>query len=178
MRYVFDMDGVLIDTRKAVEAAYARAGVTMPAEAWGLRWQEWCSREAHDRKNAMYPTMLNLYARELPAFKILQQFGGSVLTSASTHAARLVQEYLRFPFHLVGAGCTTDDKIGVLKTIRGGVVYVDDDLRKGLAIMQGARCRFIHARPDKIGHFDLYNFRQEIEASWTSSYWPQDVTSG
>lgn len=177
MRYVFDMDGVLIDTRKAVEAAYAKAGMIMPAHAWGKPWQEWCPKEVHSLKQVYYPICLSLYARELPAFRVLRDLGGSVLTSASQYAAELVQEYLRYPFHLIGTGCSTVDKITALRGIKGGALYIDDDLRKGLTIMHGSGCRFVHARADKIGHYDLYDSTGKITASWTSSFWPQDVTN-
>ena len=38
---VFDVDGVLVDTRELVVQAYRDVGVEMPENAWGLPWHEW-----------------------------------------------------------------------------------------------------------------------------------------
>jgi len=38
---IFDLDGVLVDTRDLVCEAYRHVGVTMPDDAWGKAWHEW-----------------------------------------------------------------------------------------------------------------------------------------
>ena len=61
--FVFDMDGTLIDSYRATQAAYRQAakelGVTLPVNFWGQPAAQWhCSSALHTRKTKLYSTMV------------------------------------------------------------------------------------------------------------------------
>lgn len=86
-RFVFDLDGTLLDTRQAVKEAYRAAGVEMPDECWGLPWREWLTMpnaaEIHKRKNVYYYKTVSIYAKRMPLFSIALQGQYPVITGAS-----------------------------------------------------------------------------------------------
>jgi phosphoglycolate phosphatase-like HAD superfamily hydrolase len=75
VQVIFDIDGVLVDSRAAVRAAYASAGIDMPEDAWDKPWQDWLTKMVgsydravmiHSAKNNSYLTHLS--ARVTPLF--------------------------------------------------------------------------------------------------------------
>jgi hypothetical protein len=85
MIQVFDMDGVLVDTREANEWAYRQCGVEPPPDHHTRPWQEWCTKEQHDAKAETFPEGLKLHGRELPLLEqALNASIAVVLTNAST----------------------------------------------------------------------------------------------
>ena len=98
-RYVFDLDGTLIDTREAVRQAYRAAGLEeFPDDAWGKPAREWLRDEAvHTRKNALYPEMLRRYARKLPLLGLCLNIHAPVITGASPMAASHVSDFINDP---------------------------------------------------------------------------------
>ena len=82
-RWVFDLDGTLIDTREANLGAYRAAGVEPPEDFAVRPWQDWCDPVTHNVKGALLPKFLANHGRVLPALKILEAFGGHILSNAS-----------------------------------------------------------------------------------------------
>jgi beta-phosphoglucomutase-like phosphatase (HAD superfamily) len=143
--FVFDLDGVLIDSRQAVEAAYRDAGVEMPSAAWGLPWQSWLidlcgsdekAREVHALKNELYPQKLLEHAQRLPAADIVSALWFMdphqvrIITGASDRATLAVLEVLNLNRIQYACGLTSQDKTDILRAfVRFGYnmgMYFDD----------------------------------------------------
>lgn len=134
----FDLDGVLIDSRTAVEKAYQLAGVEMPVHAWGKAAHEWLAdtglnaKVIHERKQRLYPQALRLYARVLSGANVLRTLKAAgyscmIVTSASILSAMDALEYIDLMGQAeVFAGLQRDKKPGLLER-HGAVCYVDDD---------------------------------------------------
>lgn len=91
--WVFDLDGTLVDTRKAVEEAYHLAGVHMPPEMWGRPWQQWLNNaRVHSLKNKLYHQTLRQYGVKLPLLEVALQLDAPVLTGASSAAVRTIMQ--------------------------------------------------------------------------------------
>jgi phosphoglycolate phosphatase-like HAD superfamily hydrolase len=155
MSVVFDLDGTLADTRKAVEMSYSYFGVRMPKDAWGKPWQEWLPDAAgsfkdacliHVAKNEIYPKMINRYARRLPpadlAFKLFENnIPIQVLTGASEDATISVLNFLQLTgmIKVLGTGMTFEQKNKKIYAAwmssciawngrQEPMIYIDDDL--------------------------------------------------
>jgi hypothetical protein len=145
---VFDLDGVLVDTRQAVYHAYAEAGVVMPRSAWGSPWQSWLidlcdhdpdrASDVHDHKSGVYPAMLKKYAVALPLsyyFNSLQRRGFPVfvITGASLEGASAAMKIGKIDTeNLYDYGLTTRQKTKTLAYFSAnlfdvGVYYDDQD---------------------------------------------------
>lgn len=147
MLAVFDLDGVLADTRSAVRDAYAIAGVAMPDEAWGHPWMTWlpkylggnvlAARELHTRKTIAYAEMVRTgQVSELPAAGVVRALTRRtppsvlVLTSASMDSARPLMHALHLKTNiLAGVQLTLSQRVGMVTEwahISPGA-YFDDD---------------------------------------------------
>lgn len=126
MRLVFDLDGTLVRTREANQAAYASIGVDPPIDFDVRPWQEWCSPEDHARKVEVFPKYLATMATTLPTLSILRATGGSILTNChrkSWEAIKTVFPELRA--YVIFYEKTPDEKISLLNAGKPGV-YFDD----------------------------------------------------
>lgn len=147
---VFDIDGVIIDSREMVREAYSACGVVMPDDAWGKPWQEWLpkqisnkglARAVHKEKTERYLQMIaserpmTLPGYELARFLMNRGLADVFfLTGADHRAAALILETLRFSkMQLLRANATRVQKIAALRkhlhenTHCGRVIYIDDD---------------------------------------------------
>lgn len=127
IRWVFDLDGTLMDTREAVKHAYLLAGVRMPNDAWGKPWREWTTKDVHDKKNAMYPIALHNFASPLPLLDYAVKLRSHILTAASLDAVLALKQVgwlpARTPFT---SELSREQKVDWLRH-HGWGVYVDDD---------------------------------------------------
>ena len=112
---IFDMDGVLIDSRFAVEESYRMSGVKMPAGSWGKSWREWLPETVgsfkkavwvHEIKNIHYRHILPKYMKELyPATLarglIAEGAKCELITAASREAAELVLSLLELDMYIL-----------------------------------------------------------------------------
>jgi len=133
------MDGVLMDTRRAVEEAYRAAGVPIPEGMYGIPYREWMpaivgSVEESDRivetKNLLLPEMLDRYGSVLPPTRVARELLDSgavavVLTAASPAATHIVLERTGLEEIPVVLRCTPQRK---LEMVRWWSVssYIDD----------------------------------------------------
>jgi hypothetical protein len=157
---VFDMDGVLIDSKAYVQSAYHFAGVEMPDGAWGRPWKDWlvdaCGGDLdkattiHRAKNETYMRILEAGTfEELPGSHVahtLQQRGVPVhfLTSASVQVARMVINRLDLGAeNIIGSGCALEDKVRILNVRPIPGYYVDDHHILGLEICARAEWDFV-----------------------------------
>lgn len=167
--FVFDIDGVLIASRRLVTYAYQAAGVEMPDAAWGLPWQEWlpdllgdydAAGRAHEAKTRVYLEMLedDLSTFRLPSADIAaglersRPSSVSYITGASPKAARAVLGRLGLDSsRLIGSEVPVSARAPYLRIIGERGVYFDDR-REGADAAADAGWQFMWV-PD-------------LEASW------------
>lgn len=107
--YVFDIDGTLVNSRRAVYWAYSQAGIEMPEEAWGRPWHDWLidccggdesrALDIHRLKNKHYLEGLDRFADPTPLAAMARQMVDSnypvyVITGGSQEAASIVLKLL------------------------------------------------------------------------------------
>jgi hypothetical protein len=178
IRFVFDMDGTIVDSRRAVREAYRRAGHPLPDDAWGKTAGEWgCPPDVHKMKIALYPTLLLRMGRRMHASDLLETVNGEVLTGATLQAVQAVRKFLKNEFRLLGAGCSHEAKIEILQVQSypgSQIIYVDDDFDFGQRAMQEVQgLLFLHvARHEGVFHLHSKKGAQR----WTLSSWLPDVT--
>lgn len=178
---VFDVDGVLVDTRAIVRQAYARVGVRLPERLWGSAWRTWLpeqcggdadrARRLHDRKTRVHLDLLAAgTVGTLPgarAARHLAARGWTIrfLTSSTRQVAERTLRAVDPAWGGLLAG-TDLDHHGKRRALcelapRGGV-YVDDNRELGISITEDSEWHLVH--------FDGQSTEQlvkEIEASWT-----------
>lgn len=128
--YIFDLDGTLIDTKRAVQEAYRAAGVEMPESAWGLSAKEWLddqTGEIHKRKNQFYPGMLAQFAKPMPLLGFAIKNQSTIITGASPEAVALIREIFNIE-NPVFPNLDARAKVSFLLDRPVGL-YVDDDIR-------------------------------------------------
>ena len=84
MQFVFDMDGVLVETRRANILAYRSIGVQPPPDFHHRPWQEWVDEYKHRQKGDVLPEYLERvgFLYEAPLY-LAEQLNGLILTNAS-----------------------------------------------------------------------------------------------
>jgi hypothetical protein len=134
MLFVYDLDGTLVDSGRAVLEAYRAAGLEPPQDFWGKPFSAWSDDwRAHDRKNELYPEMLQKYGKRLPCADLMEITGGHILTGASREATLYALQFLNLSSACLGIyhGCDDAEKFRRLEQLRrfGEGIYVDDDFR-------------------------------------------------
>lgn len=142
MLVVFDLDGVVLDSRDVVLAAYREAGATPPEDVLALEGVPWllrqCGSRAPDvyaRKNSAYIRMLyEGHAQLLPPYRVAHRLRSQshrvgVLTAAPHGTIDALRtRYDDWPFDWWGEALRTPAKMKILERNRGGV-YIDDQDR-------------------------------------------------
>lgn len=129
----FDLDGVLIDSRAAVKAAYLSAGVEQPDDAWGKPAESWLPDltdepgAVHEAKQRAYPRALVNHARPLAGTEVARRLlkdrvKVTVVTHASWRSATAALAFLKLDVPLysvvglkgptlwrLGPSCYVDD---------------------------------------------------------------------
>lgn len=143
---IFDLDGVLVDSREAVRRAYRKVGIEMPLGAWGKPWQEWLpqacggdphlAKRVHDMKTLEYATNGVYDVRPLPPLDLMHRLDVDgiarvgVITGASRDAAAALQRIYFPEITVYGTNCAWPEKAELLDTMlwfAENVAYVDDD---------------------------------------------------
>jgi hypothetical protein len=140
-RVAIDLDGVMIDSRRALVAAYRAAGVE---HVPNVPWRAFCSAEQHAEKNRVYPEMLRLYARVLPLGHVADLLDWQVLTGASEASVAAIRSALGLRLDRVLTGLSAAEKIRWASTYYD--LYLDDDplVIEGL---RGSPCRAVLVPP-------------------------------
>jgi phosphoglycolate phosphatase-like HAD superfamily hydrolase len=137
MKFVFDLDGTLIDNRQAIVEAYRAVGVhEVP---FSMPWHDFCSQAQHNAKARVYPEMLERYARPTQLFERLWTRWNAdrddwhrprCLTGASSRAVDQITDLPWFR-ELRCVVDVTADMTPQLKAdwlaLHGWGTYVDDD---------------------------------------------------
>jgi phosphoglycolate phosphatase-like HAD superfamily hydrolase len=139
--YAFDLDGVLIDTRKANKAAYVAAGVEYPLGAYGRSWQEWlpdaCKRAGkdvdvvRDLKAKWYPSALRSYAVHLPLANVIHPIHElhdvTIVTSGSKSNAQSALDFLGIQGIDWACNLSSNERVAWLDAFSPGVYFDDRD---------------------------------------------------
>lgn len=148
LHHVFDMDGVLVDSKDAVIETYRRAGTDAAASNWGRPWRGWVSPEVHELKGRLYPEVLMDLGRPGPmlgTFKRLLNAGDDlvlVATGASWASITAVARFLHTALPVYIAEADADAKRAALLELQdrptfAGGFYYDDDAVAGRMITAG-----------------------------------------
>jgi len=149
MLYVFDLDGTLIESERAVRAGYMAAGVTMPPDAWGKPVGAWCTPAQHTEKQRVYREMLHLHAtpgRAVPLWHSLPHASRCVATGASMSSAIAAMEFLGLdPHELAVFGADHLAKVEFIRAQMSDtpVLYVDTDYTVAKTVQEQARCAIV-----------------------------------
>jgi len=143
-----DVDGTIVNSRELVARAYAAAGVKLPENAWGRRWQDWLvdhlggdydrAVEVHRRKTEAYADMLlrtDLRQYALPAARVAafwRRMCGEThvryLTASTPQTAFSIVSRLGIGATLHG-GLSYEGRLAHLRAAPAGTIYVDDNMR-------------------------------------------------
>lgn len=144
MLLVFDLDGTLIDSKRAVFEAYRKVGLFPPEDWWGKPFSAWSDDwRAHDRKNEYYPEMLLKYGRRLPCADLMEITGGIILTGASREATLYALQFLNLGADTI-SGCDEAAKLRELERLGEFGIYFDDDYRFCQRVRELTKWQAIH----------------------------------
>lgn len=125
---VWDLDGTLVETRKANQLAYKSLGITPPDDFHVRPWQEWCSQEAHDEKGRIIGRFILNYARPLQLLQVWEANGrGQILTNASKEAIVAIRNaFPQLADANIKGGMRSYEKTAWLRVHAPTGVYFDD----------------------------------------------------
>lgn len=162
---VFDIDGVLVDTREIVRRAYAEVGIELPDQLWGSTWRTWLpercggdllrAQAVHDQKTQSH---LDLLSRSrvttlagAEAARALHSCGWTVkfITSGTREVVQRTLDSADPSLSGFLAG-TDLDSMGKRRALDGispaGGVYVDDNYDLGVKVTEGSTWKLVHFR--------------------------------
>jgi phosphoglycolate phosphatase-like HAD superfamily hydrolase len=145
--YVYDLDGTLIDSKRAVVEAYKAAGINPPDDFWGKPFSAWCDANvAHERKNDLYPEMLKKYGKRLPTADLMAETGGHILTGASYDATLYALGFLGLMtvVDCIYDSCDDATKLRQLEKLGESGFYFDDDFRFCQRVRELTKWQAIH----------------------------------
>lgn len=126
MRIVFDLDGVLVETRRANELAYRFVGVVPPGNHHVVPWQTWTTAEVHDAKNAALENFMD----EIRALPLLGMVSPRTVILSNCSDAALVLIRRKWPVglwpHAIFNNLNANEKANWLRTHSPAGVYFDD----------------------------------------------------
>lgn len=131
MRYAFDLDGTLVDSKLAVHQAYVDVGVLPPEDFFTRPWFTWLNDKAlHDAKNEKYLELIPSLVKPLPLMRLFKQLTGkadvSILTGASRIAAQAIVDHFQLLPDLMLCGMDMKAKISVMVEWRYGIMFEDN----------------------------------------------------
>ncbi|MEU7476662.1 hypothetical protein AB0A63_11825 [Lentzea sp. NPDC042327] len=179
---MFDIDGVLVDTREIVRRAYAEVGIELPDRLWGSSWRIWLpelcggdllrAQAVHDQKTQAHLDLLSetrvatLAGAE--AARALHSRGWTVkfITSGTREVVRRTLDSADPSLSGFLAG-TDLDSTGKRRALDGispaGGVYVDDNHDLGVKVTGGSTWKLVHFRDQTEAELI-----KEISTAWMS----------
>lgn len=140
MRYAFDLDGTLVDSREAILSAYHLAGANPPPNFFMLSRDQWLvgpsAEEVHKAKNKIYIKSIPTMVRRLPLMDLYEALCWeerveiTILTGASREAARAVMKaHSRKPYYKndMICGITVSEKIAWMNDGDIGIMFEDQE---------------------------------------------------
>jgi hypothetical protein len=144
VRLVFDLGGVLVNSREANLASYRAIGVEPPENFDKIAWETWCSPDHHKAKRAALQKHRGLI-QPLPLLELALQAEGLVISAChedSLEMACLVVPGLR----RLRVQCGVRDKVTLLAGMDNGPgVYYDDSLLVCEEVQRRTKWQVMHA---------------------------------
>lgn len=179
---VFDVDGVLVDTREIVRRAYAEVGIELPDRLWGSTWRTWLpelcggdplrAQAVHDQKTRSHLDLLGTSrvatlagadaARELHSRGWIVKF----ITSSTREVVRRTLDSAdpSLSGFLAGTDLDSTGKRRALDAISpAGGVYVDDNHGLGVKVTEGSTWKLVHFHDQS-----ATELIKQISTAWTS----------
>lgn len=130
--FVYDLDGVLADTKEFVLQCYRSAEVEPPDDFWGKPWQSWLDDPAkHDLKNTFLHKHKHLI-KPLPILQVFNRLGGVILTGASAIGANTTFQAIELDTRVLESlytGKTIQEKADLLNILtrmgKRGLMFED-----------------------------------------------------
>ncbi len=127
MQFVYDFDGVLFDTKKAVRQSWIKAGVTPPRDFWKVDWRTWCNDpELYERRDAIFKAECLGMVKPLPMLAIAMQTGGMIMTNGSARRVVSILEHYKVGNLPVKCGLTVLEKVHELNAFKEPGIFVED----------------------------------------------------
>lgn len=147
MNFVFDLENTLVATRDAVASAYQAVGVELPEDFHVRNWREFCTEAQHAAKNHIYHHFA-FKMRILPAMSLWRSLPTALILSGISEAA--LEVVLNNVPVLEGAriipALPRVRKIEFISKLKGGGLYVDDDIDACLQVRQLGGWQVLHAK--------------------------------
>ena len=141
---VFDLDGTLVDTRKANWEAYRHINISPPDNFHQIPWQQWVTVTGHDAKNRVLPKFMKIHAKELPLLGVARLMEDKVIVSnISAAALESLIDCVDLDEFNIFAGLDIRSKADRINFLRAEY-YVDDSLGNCLYIKDNTECIVYH----------------------------------
>lgn len=147
MNFIFDLENTLVATRDAVEAAYTAVGVDLPKDFHVRNWREFCTEDQHTRKNQIYHHFA-YKMRILPAMALWRSLPTALILSGISEAALevLLQNVPVLEGARIIPALPRAKKVAWIAKLKGGGLYVDDDVDACLQVRQLGGWQVLHAK--------------------------------
>lgn len=132
MKYIFDLDGVLIDARKANLEAYRSVGIEPPHDFYHRTWEEWCPVDKYKARLEALPQFAHLI-RLLPLFEtcMLNQHNSIILSACSDTTLQIIKNTVGLAGAVIINKLRTDSRMEILLKNQFGIpypgIYYDDN---------------------------------------------------
>jgi len=144
LQFVFDFDGVLVETKAAIKKAWRMAGVNPPKDFWKRPWQSWChDPEAYEKRDEHYKKCLDMVTL-LPMIEVAKATGGVILTNGSERRVLATIEHFRITGCIVKCGLNAVQKAEELNKFSSPGVYFDDNWENVAIIRKLTQWKVIH----------------------------------
>ena len=128
MQFVYDFDGLLVETKAAIKQAWRLVGVTPPKDFWKRHWRTWCDDEAlYEKRNQVFIAKCLPLIKPLPMLQLAAATGGLILTSGAQYRVVACLSHLGVTNCMVKCGLDVKQKAEELNSFKKPGVYFDDN---------------------------------------------------
>jgi phosphoglycolate phosphatase-like HAD superfamily hydrolase len=146
MNFVYDFDGVLVDTKTAIKQAWRKVGVNPPKDFWKVPYQEWFTghSDVYEERNRVFIKSCMHLVRPLPMLEVAQQTGGVILTNGAQERVVAILEKLSVKNCIVKCGLDIASKAKELNAFEQTGIYFDDYWENVLIIRKLTKWNAVH----------------------------------
>lgn len=127
MQFVYDFDGVLVDTKNAIRRAWKMVGVDPPKDFWKKSWKDWCpDPELYEKRNEAYIEKCLPLVNLLPMMKVAAATGGLILTNGAQSRVLATLAHFNVKDCIVKCELNAIEKAKELNSLKEVGVYFED----------------------------------------------------